>query len=171
MKNMKNPNYVRKIKNSDKNLMRDNNSTFDFRMNVMTKTLKKMTLNVNILMNIISQQQRQQNRNFVAYFPLPLSDSILRRKEIFVFNSLFSQNQKRFSFFEINSHFYQRYFFGGFVNLRSVIIKCVYCFKDDHFMKRDCKDFSDDLRNGKIHTMNRKIFLEIFRIETPSVQM
>ena len=171
MKNMKNSNYVRKIKNSDKNLMRKNNSNFDFRMNVMTKILKKMTLNVNVLMNIMSQQQKQQNKNFVAYFSLSFFDSILRKKKVSVFNSMFSQNQERFSFFEMNSHFYQRYFFGGSVDLRSVVIKCVYCFRNDHFMKRNCKDFSDNLRSGQIHTMNRRIFFEVFRIKTFSVQM
>ena len=174
IKNIENPDNLKKFRMSKKKMIFEI-AIVDNRIKNMIKTMKKMTLNVNVFMQKIAQQQKNQFR----YFFLPPEDvQIARRpnqKNQFVVAPIFqartAQNGRIFyqnnQFMNSNDyqHFSQRSSFKSFSN------KCFYCYRNDHLYKRKCQNFNDDLMFNKIHIIDRKMFLGSFRFETQQIRM
>ena len=150
-------------------------ATVDNRIKNMTKAMKKMTLNVNAFMQKIVQQQKNQFR----YFFLPSENvQIARRsnqKNQFAIASIFqaktAQNDRIFyqNNQPMNSNDYQR--FSQKNPFRPFSNKCLYCYRNDHLYKKECQNFNDDLMFNKIHIIDRKMFLDLFRPETQQIRM
>ena len=147
----------------------------DNRIKNMIKTMKKMTLNVNAFMQEIAQHQKNQFK----YLSLSFENvQIARRpnqKNQFAVASIFqieiAQNDRVFyqnnQF--MNSNDYQR--FSQRNSLKSFSNKCLYCYRNDHLYKKECRNFNDDLMFNKIHIIDRKLFFGFFRPETIQVRM
>ena len=147
----------------------------DNRIKNMTKAMKKMILNVNAFMQRVAQHQGGQPR----YPSLPPEGvQIARRPDqgdqfaaVSVFQAETAQDG-RVSYQNnqfMNSNDYQR--FSQKSLFRPLSDKCLYCYRNDHLYKKECRDFNDDLMFNRIHIIDRKLFFGFFRLGAIQVRM
>ena len=138
--------------------------------------MKKMILNVNVFMQKIAQHQKNQFK-----YPSLSSENVQiarrpnQKNQPVVVASIFqietAQNDRilyqnnQF----MNSNDYQRFSQKG--PPKPLSNKCLYCYRNDHLYKKECRNFNDDLMFNKIHIIDRKLFFGFFRSEAIQVRM
>ncbi len=146
-------------------------SNADVKFDDLTKIMRKMTMNVNNLINCVSLSNDRSNFESSQLY----SSQMLSRYS--QSNSSYMLDSKSFSMFLQNMSFQNMSFsnmFSSFLNneaSRSLSNKCIYCYEENHLYKRNCVKFNENLKVERIHLQERRIHLDFYNFEAFHVRM
>ncbi len=144
MKKNVNQHFINLLKTM-KSRIEESISEIDVKLDDLIKIMKKMTINVNNLINCVffssDRDNSESNQDYQSYMSSRYSFS----------NQLFMLNSRSFSMFLQNMSFQNVLisnmsfaFFNNEVS-RSFFIKCIYCYEENHLFKKKCVKFNENL--------------------------
>jgi hypothetical protein len=146
-------------------------SEVDVKLDDLTEVMRKMTINVNNLINCVflssDRDNSESSQDYQSYMSSRYSSS----------NQSFMLSSRSFSMFLQNMSFQNvlisNMFFAFFSNevSRSSFIKCIYCYEKNHLYKRECAKFNENLRAERIHLQKRRIHLDFYSLDVFHVRM
>ncbi len=143
----------------------------DVRLDDLTKVMRKMTINVDNLINCVSLSNDRDNskssQSYQSYMTSRYSfsnQSFMLSSESF---SMFLQNMSSQNVLFSNMLFA---FFSNEIS-RSSSIKCIYCYEKDHLYKRKCVKFNENLKAERIHLQKRRNHFDFYNSEIFHVRM
>jgi hypothetical protein len=146
-------------------------SEIDVKLDDLIEIMKKMTINVDNLINCVffssDRDNFESSQDYQSYMSSRYSSS----------NQSFMLNSKSFSMFLQNMSFQNvlssNMLFAFFSNevSRSSSIKCIYCYEEDHLYKRKCVKFNENLRTERIHLQKKRIHLDFYNFDVFYVRM
>ncbi len=146
-------------------------SSVDVRLDDLTEVMRKMTINVDNLINCVflssDRDNSRSSQNYQSYMTSRYSSS----NQSLMFDSrsfsMFLQNMSSQNVLLSNM------FSASLSNeiSRSSSIKCIYCYEKDHLYKRECVKFNENLRAERIHLQKRRIHLDLYNFEAFHVRM
>ncbi len=144
-------------------------SDVDVRLNDLTEVMRKMTMNVDNLINCVflsnERSDLESNQDYQSYISLRYSSSNQAFMLSFRSFSLSLQNMS-----SQNMSFSIMSFLNNEAS-RSFSIKCIYCYEKNHLYKRKCVKFNENLRIEKIHLQKRRIHLDFYNSDVFHVRM
>ncbi len=144
-------------------------SEVDVKFNDLTKVMRKMTINVDNLINCVffssernNSESSQDYQSYMSsrYFSSNQSFMLSSKSFLLSLQNMSSQNMS----FSIMS----------FLNneaSRSFFIKCIYCYEENHLYKKKCVKFNENLKTKKIHLQKRRIHLDFYNFDVFHVRM
>ncbi len=141
-------------------------SNVDVKLDDLTKVMRKMTINVDNLINCVffssDRDNSRSSQNYQSHMTSRYSSS----------NQSLMLDSKSFSMFFQNMSF-SNMFFASLSNevARSFSTKCIYCYEKDHLYKKECVKFNENLRTRRIHLQKRKIHLDFYSSEAFHIRM
>jgi Asp-tRNA(Asn)/Glu-tRNA(Gln) amidotransferase C subunit len=130
-------------------------------MKKITNVMKKMTINVNNLVNCVFMTV--EAKKVSSKITSALSASVMSMIDFATtVNAVADAQSYVTSFFEFLSF--------AFTD-RSFLNKCLYCFSKNHLYKRNCKVFNDDLISNKVHLQDKRVHLESYLPDAQHVRM
>ncbi len=146
-------------------------SNVDVKLDDLTKVMRKMTINVDNLINCVSLSSDRDNskssQNYQSYMTSRYSSS----------NQSFMFDSKSFSM-SLQNMFSQNVLFSNMSSAslsnevsRSSSTKCIYCYEKDHLYKRECVKFNENLKAKRIHLQKRRIHFDFYSFEVFHVRM
>ncbi len=146
-------------------------SNVDVKLDDLTKIMRKMTINVDNLINCMffsnDRDNSKSSQNYQSYMISRYSSS----------NQSFMLDSRSFSMFLQNMSS-QNVLFSNMLSAslsneisRSSSIKCIYCYEKNHLYKRECVKFNENLKIERIHLQKRKIHLDFYSSEIFHVRM
>jgi hypothetical protein len=132
-----------------------------FNMKKITDVMKKMTINVNNLVNYVFMivKAKKVSLKITSAFSVSVMSTI---------DFATTVDAAADAQFYVTSSF--EFLSFAFIN-RSFLNKCLYCFSKNHLYKRDCKTFNDDLINNKVHLQDKRVHLESYSSDAQHVKM
>jgi hypothetical protein len=126
-------------------------------MKKITDVMKKMTINVNNLVNYVfmTAEAKKVSLKITSAF----SASVMSMID---FATIVDAQSYVTSFFEFLSF--------AFTD-RSSLNKCLYCFSKNHLYKRNCKAFNDDLISNRVHLQDKRVHLESYSPDAQHVRI
>jgi hypothetical protein len=121
----------------------------DVKFDDLTKVMRKMTMNVNILINCVFLSSDRNNFKSNQFYS---SQMFSRYSQS---NSSYMLDSKSFSMFLQNISFQNMLFSNMFLSLlnneasRSLFNKCIYCYEKNHLYKKNCVKFNENLKIEK----------------------
>jgi hypothetical protein len=146
-------------------------SNADVKLDDLTKVMRKMTMNVNNLINCVFLSS---DRSKFESSQLYSSQMFFRYSQS---NSSYMLDSRSFSMFLQNMSFQNMSFsnmFSSFLNneaSRSLFNKCIYCYEENHLYKRNCVKFNENLKAERIHLQERRIHFDFYNLEAFHVRM
>ncbi len=146
-------------------------SSADVKLDDLTKIMRKMTMNVNNLINCVFLSNDRNNFESSQFYS---SQMFSRYSQS---NSSYMLDSKSFSMFLQNMSFQNMSFSNmssSFLNneaSRSLFNKCIYCYEKDHLYKRNCVKFNENLKAERIHLQKRRIHLDFYNSDVFHVRM
>ncbi len=143
----------------------------DVKLDDLIEVMKKMTINVNNLINCVffssDRNNSESDQDYQSYMFSRYSSSnqslMLSSKSFSMFlQNMFSQNVL------ISNMFFA--FFNNEIS-RSSFIKCIYCYEKNHLFKRKYVKFNENLKAKKIHLQKRRIHLDFYNFDVFHVRM
>ncbi len=146
-------------------------SNVDVKLDDLTKVMRKMTINVDNLINCVffsnDRDNSKSSQNYQSYMTSRYSSS----------NQSLMLDSRSFSMFFQNM-FFQNVLFSNmlFASLnneisRSSSIKCIYCYDKNHLYKRKCVKFNENFKAEKIHLQKKRIHFDFYNFEIFHVRM
>jgi hypothetical protein len=141
----------------------------DVKFNNLIEVMRKMTMNVNNLINCVFLSNERSNfessQDYQSYMFSRYSSS----------NQSFMLNSKSFSLslqnmFSQNMSFSIMSFLNNKVSHLS-FIKCIYCYKKNHLYKKKCDKFNENFKIERIHLQKRRIHLDFYNFDIFHVRM
>jgi hypothetical protein len=130
-------------------------------MKKIIDVMKKMTINVNNLINCVFMTAEAKKVSSKITFALLVFMMSMINFAKTVDAAADAQSYVT-SFFES--------LFFAFTD-RSSLNKCLYCFNKNHLYKRDCKAFNDDLINNRVYLQDKRVHLESYSSDAQHVRM
>jgi hypothetical protein len=146
-------------------------SNVDVKLDDLTKVMRKMTMNVNNLINCFFCSSDRSNSESNQFY----SSQMFFR--YFQSNSSYMLDSRSFSMFLQNMSFQNMSFSNmssSFLNneaSRSLFNKCIYCYEENHLYKRNCVKFNENFKIERIHLQEKRIHLDFYNLETFHVRM
>jgi hypothetical protein len=141
-------------------------SDVDVKLDDLTKVMRKMTINVDNLINCVFLSNDRDNSKSSQIYQLYMTS------RYFFSNQSLMLDSRSFSMSFQNMSSSNMFF--AFLNneiARSFFIKCIYCYEEDHLYKRKCVKFNENLRTERIHLQKRRIHLDLYNFEIFHVRM
>jgi hypothetical protein len=146
-------------------------SNVDVKLDDLTEVMKKMTINVDNLINCVSFSSDRNHFKSSQFYSSQMLFRYSQSSQSFMFDS------KSFSMF-LQNMFFQNMsssnMSSSFVNneaSRSFFNKCIYCYEENHLYKRNCVKFNENLRTEKIHLQKKKIHLDFYNSDVFHVRI
>jgi hypothetical protein len=146
-------------------------SKADVKLDDLIKVMRKMTINVDNLINCVffsnERSNSESNQNYQSYMFSRYSSSnqsFMLSSESF---SMFLQNMSSQNVLISNMSF-------ALLNneiVRSFFTKCIYCYEKDHLYKRECVKFNENLKTERIHLQKKRIHLDFYNFDAFHVRM
>jgi hypothetical protein len=130
-------------------------------MKKITDVMKKMTINVNNLVNCVFMTA--EAKKMPSKITSALSASVMSMIDFATTVDAAADAQSY-----VTSSFESLSFAS---TDRSSLNKCLYCFSKNHLYKRDCKAFNDDLISNRVHLQNKRVHLESYSPDAQHVRM
>jgi hypothetical protein len=130
-------------------------------MKKITDVMKKMTINVNNLVNCVfmTAEAKRVSLKITSAF----SAFVMSMIDFATIVNVTADAQ-----FYVTSSFESLSF--AFTD-RSSLNKCLYCFSKNYLYKRNCKAFNDDLISNRMHLQNKRVHLESYSSDAQHVRM
>jgi hypothetical protein len=146
-------------------------SKVDVKLNDLIEVMRKMTINVDNLINCVflssDRNNSESSQSYQSYMLSRYSSS----------NQSFMLSSESFSV-SLQNMFFQNVLisnmFFAFLNneiVRSSFIKCIYCYEKDHLYKKECVKFNENFKIEKIHLQKRRIHLNFYNFDVFHVRM
>ncbi len=136
-------------------------SSVDVKLNDLTKVMRKMTINVNNLINCVSLSSDRSNFESSQLYSSQMFFRYFHSNSFYMFDSRsFSMSLQNMSSSFLNNEV-SRFSFN----------KCIYCYEKDHLYKRDCVKFNENLKFERIHLQKRRIHLDFYNFDVFHVRM
>jgi hypothetical protein len=146
-------------------------SSVDVKLDDLTKVMRKMTMNVNNLINCVFLSSDRSNSESSQFYS---SQMFFRYSQS---NSSYMLDSRSFSMFLQNMSS-QNMSFSNMSSLflnneasRSLSNKCIYCYEEDHLYKKNCVKFNENLKAERIHLQKRRIHLDFYNFDASNVRM
>ncbi len=146
-------------------------SKVDVKLDDLTEVMKKMTINVNNLINCVFLSNDRDNSELSQDYQSYMSSRYSSSSQSFMLSSrsfsMFFQNMSSQNVLISNM-------FLAFLNneiSRSSFIKCIYWYEKNHLYKRECAKFNENLRTKRIHLQKRRIYLDFYNSDVFHVRM
>jgi hypothetical protein len=146
-------------------------SEVDVKLDDLIEVMKKMTINVNNLINCVffssDRDNSESSQDYQSYMFSRYSSSnqsLMLSSRSF---SMFLQNMSSQNVLTSNMFF-------AFLNnevSRSSFIKCIYCYEKNHLYKRECAKFNENLKAKRIHLQKKRIHLDFYNLDVFHVRM
>jgi hypothetical protein len=156
-------------------------SKVDVKLDDLIEVMKKMTINMNNLINCVFLSNDRDNSESSQDYQSYMSSRYSFLNQSFMLNSRsFSMSLQNMS---LQNKFLQNMFFQNVLisNMffafhnneisRSSFIKCLYCYEKNHLFKKKCVKFNENLRTKRIHLQKRKIHLDFYNFDVFHVRM
>ncbi len=146
-------------------------SNVDVRLDDLTKVMRKMTMNVNNLINCVFLSNDRSNFESSQSYSSQMLSRYSQSNSSYMFDS------RSFSMFLQNMSFQNMSLsnmFSSFLNneaSRSFFNKCIYCYEENHLYKKDCVKFNENLKIERIHLQEKRIHFDFYNFETFHVRM
>ncbi len=141
----------------------------DVKLDVLTEVMRKMTMNVDNLINCVFLSSERNNSESSQDYQSYMSSRYSFSNQSFMFNS------RSFSLFFQNMSFQNMSFsimlFLNNETSRSSFIKCIYCYEKNHLYKKKCVKFNENLRAEKIYLQEKRIHFELYNFDASFVRM
>jgi hypothetical protein len=144
-------------------------SNVDVKLDDLTEVMRKMTMNVDNLINCVffssERDNSESNQDYQSYMSSRYSSSnqsfmLSSRSFSLSLQNMFSQNMSFLIMSFLNNE-----------TSRSSFIKCICYYEKNHLYERKCVKFNENLRVERIHLQKRKIHLDFYNLETFHVRM
>jgi dGTP triphosphohydrolase len=136
-------------------------SDVDVKLDDLTEVMRKMTMNVDNLINCVFLSNERDNsessQDYQSYMSSRYSSS---NQSLMLSSRSFSLSFQNMSFQNMSS------FIMSFLNneiSRSSFTKYIYCYEENHLYKKECVKFNENLKIERIHLQKKK-FISIFII-------
>jgi hypothetical protein len=135
----------------------------DVKLDDLTKVIRKMTMNMNNLINCVFLSNDRSNFESNQFYS---SQMLFRYSQS---NSSYMFDSRSFSMFLQNMSFQNMSLSNISSSLlnneasRSLFNKCIYCYEENHLYKRNCVKFNENLKIERIH-LQKEEFISIFII-------
>jgi hypothetical protein len=170
MKKIVNEHFINLLKTM-KSRVEESISKIDVKFDDLIEIMKKMTINVDNLINCVflssDRNNAESSQDYQSYMSSRYSSS----------NQSFMLNSKSFSMF-LQNMFSQNVLisnmFFAFLNneiSRSFFIKCIYCYEKIYVYKRKCVKFNENLKTKRIHLQKRRIHFDFYNFDAFHVRM
>jgi hypothetical protein len=146
-------------------------SEIDARLDDLTEIMRKMTMNVDNLINCVFLSSDRNHSESSQFYSSQMLSRYSQSSQSFMFDSrsssmsLQNMSSQNMSLSNMSSSLLNN------EASRSLSNKCIYCYEDDHLYKRDCAKFNEDLKVERIHLQERRIHLDIYSFEASHVRM
>jgi hypothetical protein len=124
-------------------------SKVDVKLDDLTEIMKKMTINVNNLINCVSLSSDRDNsestQDYQSYMSSRYSSS---NQSLMLSSKSFSMSLQNMFFQNVLISNMLFAFFNNEIS-RSSFIKCIYCYKENHLFKKKCAKFNENLKAKK----------------------
>jgi hypothetical protein len=170
MKKIVNEHFINLLKTM-KSRVEESISEVDVKLNDLTKVMRKMTINVDNLINCVFFSSDRNHFESSQFYSSQMSFRYSQSSQSFVFDS------RSFSMFLQNMFFQNMSFSNMFSSSlnneasRSFFNKCIYCYEENHLYKRNCVKFNENLKIERIHLQEKKIHLDSYNFEAFHVRM
>jgi hypothetical protein len=146
-------------------------SEADVKLNDLIEVMRKMTINVDNLINCVSLSSNRSNsessQDYQSYMSSRYSSSnqslMLSSKS----SSMFLQNMSSQNVLISNMFFA---FLSNEIS-RSSFNKCIYCYEENHLYKKECVKFNENLKAERIDLQKRRIHLDLYNSDASHVRM
>ncbi len=144
-------------------------SNVDVRLDDLTEVMRKMTMNVDNLINCVffsnerdnfESSQDYQSYMFSRYSSSNQSLMLSSRSFSLSFQNMFFQNMSSSIMSLLNNEV-----------SHSSFIKCIYCYEKNHLYKRKCVKFNENLKVERIHLQKKKIHLDFYNFDVFHIRM
>ncbi len=146
-------------------------SNVDVKLNDLTEIMRKMTMNVDNLINCVFFSSDRNHFESSQFYSLQMLFRYSQSSQSFMFDSRsFSMSLQ--NMFSQNMSFSNM--FSSLLNnetSRSLFNKCIYCYEENHLYKRNCVKFNENLKIERIHLQKRRIHLDFYNFEVFHVRM
>jgi hypothetical protein len=146
-------------------------SNADVRLDDLTKVMRKMTVNVNNLINCVFLSSDRSNFESSQLYSSQMLSRYSQSNSSYMLDSRsFSMSLQNMSFQNMSFSNMSSSFLNNEAS-RSLSNKCIYCYEENHLYKRDCAKFNENLRTERIHLQERRIHLDSYSLEASHVRM
>jgi hypothetical protein len=158
-------NLLKTMKSRDEESISD----VDVRLDDLTEVMRKMTMNVDNLINCVfflsERDNSESSQDYQSYMSSRYSSSnqsfmLSSRSFSLSLQNMSSQNMS-FSIMSLLNNEASRSFFT----------KCIYCYEENHLYKRKCVKFNENLKTKRIHLQKRRIHLDFYNFDVFHVRM
>ncbi len=154
-----------------KSRVKESISKIDVKLDDLIEIMKKMTINVNNLINCVFLSNDRDNSESSQDY------------QLYMFSRYSSSNQslmlssRSFSMF-LQNVFSQNVLISNmlfaFLNneiSRSSFTKCIYCYEKNHLYKKECAKFNENFKIKKMHLQKKRIHLDFYNLDVFHVRM
>jgi hypothetical protein len=141
-------------------------SNVDVKLDDLTKVMRKMTMNVNNLINCVFLSSDRSNFESNQLYSSQMLFRYSKSNSSYMFDSrsflmsLQNMSSQNMSFSNM---------FSSFLNneaSRSLFNKCIYCYEGYHLYKKNCVKFNENLKTEKIYLQKKRIHFDFYNFET-----
>ncbi len=146
-------------------------SNADVKLDDLTKVMRKMTMNVNNLINCVFLSNDRSNFESNQFYSSQMLFRYSQSNSSYMFDSksfsmsLQNMSSQNMSFSNMSSSSLNN------EATRSLFNKCIYCYEKNHLYKRNCVKFNENLKIERIHLQKKRIHLDFYNFETLHVRM
>jgi hypothetical protein len=137
----------------------------------LTKVMRKMTMNVNNLINCVFLSSDRSNFESNQFYSSQMFFRYSQSNSSYMFDSrsfsmcLQNMSSQNMSLSNMSSSLLNN------EATRSLSNKCIYCCEKNHLYKKDCVKFNENIKVERIHLQERRIHLDSYNFETFHVRM
>ncbi len=146
-------------------------SEIDVKLDDLIEVMRKMTINVNNLINcVIFSSHRNNSESSQDYQSYMFSRYSSSNQSLMLSSRSFSMSLQNVS----SQNVLISNMFFAFLNneiSRSFFTKCIYCYEKNHLYKRKCAKFNENFKAEKIHLQKRRIHLDFYNFDVFHVRM
>jgi hypothetical protein len=146
-------------------------SEIDARLDDLTEVMRKMTMNVDNLINCVFLSSDRNHSESSQFYSSQMLFRYSQLSQSFMFDSKSSSMSLQNMFSQNMSSLNMSSSLLNNEVSRSLSNKCIYCYEDDHLYKRDCAKFNEDFKAERIHLQERRIHFDIYSLEASHVRM
>jgi hypothetical protein len=140
-------------------------SNVDVKLDDLTKVMRKITMNVNNLINcVFLSSDRSNSESNQLYFSQMLSRYSQSNASYMLDSRSFSMFLQNMSFQNMSSSNMSSSLLNNEAS-RSFSNKRIYCYEENHLYKRNCVKFNENLKVKRIHLQERRIYFDFYNFE------
>ncbi len=140
-------------------------SKIDVKFDDLIEVMRKMTINVNNLINCVSLSSDRDNSESSQDYQSYMSSRYSSSNQSFMLSSRsFSMSLQNMSFQNVLISNMLFAFLNNEIS-RSSFIKCIYCYEKNHLYKKKCAKFNENLKAKRIHLQKRRIHLDFYNFD------